>query len=200
MTLKLPKKSGTVVAIGTGMFLASALGATASAEFYRNTVSGEWTLETDTISEDLGSFEEEALWNRQEFTQFNDEGAGFALDVRQISVLFTFSGTEENPFSFDGDPLFPNYNGWNFRDVNGTIDAFESIEGVGKGPGDVDWDLVEVGIINDDEFYVNFNGIAGTDLVNGNSFRLVMSFVPAPAGALALIGVGFGLGGRRRRA
>lgn len=198
MTFQLSKKSGSVVAMTAGALLASVLTASASAEFYRHMVGGVWEYETDTIFEELGEFEEEALWNQKEYEHYDDQGSGFYVDVRQISVLIKFSGTNEDPFEFGGDPDFPDYNGWRFTDVDGTIAAFESVEGVGRGRN-VDWSQVDYGVVNEDEFYVNFNGIAGTELVDGDSFRLVINFVPAPAaGMAALLGFGIGVGRRRR--
>lgn len=193
MTLKL-FKSRSVLVSGFGVALAATLGSSAMGEFYRHLMSGEWTYETDTISEVVDYFEAEPIWNAPTYEHYEDDGSGFSLNIRQRSVLFRFSGTEANPFSFDGDPYFPNFNGWTFTDVDGTIAAFDSLTVRGKGKN-VDWDQVDYGVINEDQFYVNFNGIAGTDLMDGNSFRLVMSFVPAPASALAL----FGLGMVRRR-
>ena len=84
-------------------------------------------------------------------------------------------------------------------DANGTIDPFESLEMIeSQSSFDVDFSMLDYGVLNDDQFFINFGPISGGDYQFGNAdgFTLDMTFVPAPAAGVLLLGL---CAGRRRR-
>ena len=190
MTIQLHKRSTVLSALIGATFV----GSTALAEFYRSEIAGE-LVQGDAV---VDGFSAIADWDGPEYnwTGFLED-AGAEIDFRQTSVRFDFYEPTGAGFVFTEDQYF-----WTFTDVNGTMDAFDSISVSGQGSL-VDWSQLEVGVLNDDQFYVDFGSLSGSPeqvIQDGNFVRLTMSFVPAPASALALLGLGLGLGGRRRRA
>ena len=186
-------KSGSVRATALGVFLTTTLGSTAMGEFYRHAFLGEWF--DPEVGELRDSFVEEARYDAPEYVYRDADHPddGYSIDIRQTSVVFRFSVVDREYFTFNE----ADFNGWFFT-VEGVPD-FDYLTIHGRG--DVDWDNVEYGVSATNQFYVNF-GTLGADqhISDGDSVRFAMSFVPAPAGVLALLGLGLGLVQRRRRA
>ena len=186
-----PSKSRYLLAavFGTGLACSSL-----SADvFYGNEIRGD-LLRGDT---ELDNFSEVATWRNPEY-QWDFAGDGFAdVDIRQASIRFDFSladGVELNLSDPDGE-----FFGWVFTDVNDTLADFESVTMTNDHcPSGVDWSQVDAQVLNANQFYVDFGSMAADDfIVDGDRARVVMTFVPAPAGLMGFVGLGIGT--RRRR-
>ena len=90
-----------------------------------------------------------------------------------------------------------NFGGFIFTDVDQTMDAFESLAIIDSQGDEIPWIDMDYGVLNEDQFYYNIGPISGDQfpMYNGDFFTLEMTFVPAPAGGLLLLGACI----RRRR-
>ena len=86
-----------------------------------------------------------------------------------------------------------------FADIDDTMADFTGIE-LGDFFGEeVDWTQLDFGLIDGNQFYVDFTGISNDSMPirNGDFFDLELTFAPAPASVALFLGAGFD--GRRRR-
>jgi hypothetical protein len=117
---------------------------------------------------------------------------GYFINFAGSSVLFGFSTTDFETYAWNEEE----FNGWIFTDVDGSLDGFQSVS-LGATSGTANYANIEIGVLNEDQFFVNF-GTLGEDqlLHNGDYVSFDVTFVPAPMGAIALLGLGCA---RRRR-
>jgi len=183
-------KSNLVIAAGLGLGF---VGSVAMADvFYRNEIQG------DLIAGDmeLDSFSEVASWDGPEYDWGFTEGNMADIDIRQISIRFNFDLLDGFEINFTDDEFY----GWVFTDVNDTMADFVSVSMNGQSSNGVDWSMVDAQVMNADQFYVDFGSMAADQfIVDGDFARVTMSYVPAPATAIALTGLCIGAGARRRR-
>ena len=162
------------------------------ADFDGNTIGGEWYWpDLDSV---VDSFEAVVDPVVPEYF-YNIDGNpfdGYFINFAGSSVLFGFSTADFEYLYFEE----ADFNGWIFTDVAGELDPFQSVT-LGATSGTANYANIDIGVLNDDQFYVDF-GSLGEDqyLYNGDYVSFDMTFVPAPMGALALLGLGCA---RRRR-
>lgn len=183
----------TYTSIGVlGCLIASGFVSTTLADFDGATIGGEW------YAPDLGSLVDE-------FEAVVDPGIpeyfyklpghpfdGYFINFAGSSVLFGFSTADFESYAWNEEE----FNGWIFTDVCGSLEDFQSVS-LGATSGTANFANIDIGVLNGDQFYVNF-GTLGEDqlLYNGDYVSFDVTFVPAPMGALVFLGLGVA---RRRR-
>lgn len=179
------------VPLGLCVFVVGAClvtGTVASADFWGSTIAGEWILEEEVFE----SFE--SIVDGEPEYVFRFPGMpfdGYYIDFLDDTVTFKFSTWAYDYIYFSESE----FNGWTFDDMGLGLDPSGSIDIVDSS-GAVDWTAVTTGIIDDARFFVNF-GTLGDDqhITNGDFVTFRVDFIPAPTGAILLLGAFY----RRRR-
>jgi len=168
-----------LVPLMAGTFVLSA--GAVSADFWGSTINGEWRY----MTEELDSFEAEVIGDPEYVYRYPGMPFdGYYIDFIDDTVTFKFSTwSNEYLYFLEGD-----FNGWTFLDQSGDLNPLGSIEIVDSS-GSVDWSAVTAGIVDESQFFVNF-GTLGADqhIHNGDFVTFEISFIPAPATALVLMG------------
>ena len=86
---------------------------------------------------------------------------------------------------------------WVFTDIDDSMADFAAVTLGSHFGEEVDWTRLDMGVLNEDQFYVDFAGIVQMPIRNGDFFDLEITFAPAPASVALFLGAGFA--GRRRR-
>ena len=182
-----------VAAFAAGIGIA-VVAAPAAADFDGHRMLGEGAGFPD--SDSPTSFEEivnpdapEFVWHIADhpFDGFYLNFSGSTLTLKISLTDFEWSYWPEEEFV-----------GFLFTDIDQTMDGFESLTLIDSQGDDIPWIDMDFGVISEDQFYFDVSPISGLDyhLYNRDFFTLEMTFVPAPAGGLLLLGA---CAGRRRR-
>ncbi len=117
---------------------------------------------------------------------------GYFIDFHDSTAKFFYAFAE-----WEG--IFYPYPGvtWVFTDIDDSMADFTAVSLGSQFGEEVDWTRLDMGVLNEDQFYVDFAGIAQIPIRNGDFFDLEITFAPAPASVALFLGAGFA--GRRRR-
>ena len=117
---------------------------------------------------------------------------GYFIDFYDSTAKFFYAFAE-----WEG--IFYSYPGvtWVFTDIDDSMADFTAVSLGSHFGEEVDWTRLDMGVLNEDQFYVDFAGIAQIPIRNGDFFDLEITFAPAPASVALFLGAGFA--GRRRR-
>lgn len=117
---------------------------------------------------------------------------GYFIDFHDSTAKFFYAFAE-----WEG--IFYPYPGvtWVFTDTDDSMADFTAVTLGSQFGEEVDWTRLDMGVLNEDQFYVDFAGIAQIPIRNRDFFDLEITFAPAPASVTLFLGAGFA--GRRRR-
>jgi hypothetical protein len=174
-----------VAALAAGIGIAVAA-APAAADFDGHLIFGQFYYPDDDTP--TGSFEAIVDPDSPEYI-YSVPGHpfdGFYYNLAGSTLTFKVSVTDFVSIYF-GEADFT---GVVFSDVNGTMDDFVSLAIEDSYGQEVDFNLMEYGVLNEDQFFINFGPISGIDnqMYNADFVTFDMTFVPAPAGGLLLLG------------
>ena len=119
---------------------------------------------------------------------------GYFIDFHDSTTRFFYSWAEWGG-AYYPDPAST----FIFTDIDDTMADFTGIQ-LGDFFGEeVDWTQLDFGLIDGNQFYVDFTGISDDSMLirTGDFFDLELTFAPAPASVALFLGAGFA--GRRRR-
>ena len=110
---------------------------------------------------------------------------GYSIDLSGDRVRFDFF-FEEWVGGFIGTP-----SSWVFTDIDDTVADFMDVSLVDSFGSKVEWANMEIGLLNENQFYLDFDGLTSIDLLirDGDFFELQLTIAPAP-GSFALVLVG----------
>jgi hypothetical protein len=178
-------KSIGSVPLGLGVFVVGAClvtGTAASADFWGSTIEGDMFYGDELID----SFESSVDGEPEYVFRFPDlPFDGYYIDFIDDTVTFKFSTWYYDWIYWpEGE-----FNGWTFADLDLGLDPAGSVDIVDSS-GAVDWSGITAGIVDEGQFYVDF-GTLGSDqqIRNGDFVTFQVSFIPAPTGAILLLGV-----------
>lgn len=156
-------------------------------EFFNNSPSGQ-LLDSFSAIVDSGPFSNPEHVRTVDGQPFD----GYFIDFYDSTAKFFYAFAE-----WEG--MFYPYPGatWVFTDIDDSMADFTAVSLGSQFGEEVDWTRLDMGVLNEDQFYVDFAGIAQIPIRNGDFFDLELTFAPAPASVALFLGAGFA--GRRRR-
>jgi hypothetical protein len=173
----------TALAAGIGIAIVAA---PAAADFDGHLMSGQWFF-PDWDSP--GSIWEEIVDpdSPEYIRTFDDHPLdGYYFDLEGTTLEWKVSMTDYEAMRWNRIEVIAMV----FTDVNDTMAAFQSLEMVdSQSSYDVDFSKMNYGVLNNDQFFIDFGPISGNDFFgNADGVTFEMTFVPAPAGGLLLLG------------
>ena len=157
-------------------------------------IGGEWTRNARGFLIDEFAVLVDPL-SGPEYSYLVEEAGldGYSIDLSEDRVRFDFFFEE-----WEGG-FFGTSSSWVLTDIDDTVADFMDVSIADSFGSNVDWAQMEIGLLNETQFYVNFDGLTSIDLLlrDGDFFELQLTIAPTP-GSLALVLVGPCLRRRQR--